>query len=62
MKRLKDLLKSEVEFMNNCASLSTREPTQEDQCKKLDEIRGQTMMIEMLEEMIDDDYAIANRS
>jgi hypothetical protein len=62
MKRLKDLLKSEVEFMNNCASLSTCEQTQEDQRKKLDEIRGQTMMIETLEEMIDDDYTIVNRS
>ncbi|KAH0787644.1 26S proteasome regulatory subunit 4 A [Histomonas meleagridis] len=62
LERVKDWLTMEEEFINNCEALSTREQTQEDQRKRLEEIRGQTMLVGTLEEMIDDDHAIVSRS
>lgn len=52
----------EEEFINNCEALSTREQTQEDQRHRLEDIRGSTMLVGTLEEMIDDDHAIVSRS
>lgn len=62
LERVKDWLTMEEEFINNCEALSTREQTQEDQRKRLEEIRGQTMLVGTLDEMIDDDHAIVSRS
>lgn len=62
LERVKDWLTMEEEFITNCEALSTREQTQEDQRHRLEEIRGQTMLVGTLEEMIDDDHAIVSRS
>ena len=62
LERVKDWLTMEEEFINNCEALSTREEKQEDQRQRLEEIRGSTMLVGTLEEMIDDDHAIVSRS
>ena len=62
LERVKDWLTLEKEFINNCEALSTREQTQDEQRKRLEEIRGSTMLVGTLEEMIDDDHAIVSRS
>ena len=62
LERVKPWLTVEEEFINNCESLSTRQEKQEDQRNRFEEIRGSTMFVGTLEEMIDDDRAIVSRS
>lgn len=62
LNRIEDWLKMEEEFMNNCEALAHREKTQEEKRAKLEELRGQTLLVGTLEEMIDDDHAIVSRS
>jgi 26S proteasome regulatory subunit T2 len=59
---VKDWLLLEQEFINNCDRLAIRKQTQEEQLQKLEDIRGTTMLVGTLEEMIDDDHAIVSRS
>lgn len=62
LQRVADWLKMEREFINNCVALSTREQTQDEMRRRLEEIRGSTMLVGTLEEMIDDDHAIVSRA
>ncbi|EAY12659.1 proteasome, putative [Trichomonas vaginalis G3] len=62
LERVKDWLKMEEEFINNCETLSSREQQQEDKRRKLEEVRGSPMMVGTLEEIVDDDHAIVSRS
>ena len=58
--RIRDWLTMEDEFINNCETVGTREKTQEAKREKLEHIRGKTMIIGSLEEMVDDNDAIVS--
>lgn len=62
LERVKDWLKMEEEFINNCETSTAREQHQEDKRRKLEEYRGSPMMVGTLEEIVDDDHAIVSRS
>lgn len=62
LQRVNDWLKMEDEFIKNCETLDSRQHTQEEMRKRLEEIRGPTMPVGTLEEMINDDHAIISRS
>ncbi|OHS94691.1 26S proteasome regulatory subunit 4 B [Tritrichomonas foetus] len=62
LQRVKDWLIMEEEFIQNCETLQSREKTEEEQTKQIDDIRGPTMSVAMLSEIIDDDHAIISRA
>ena len=61
LQRVKDWLIMEEEFIQNCETLQNREKTEEDNNKLIEEIRGPTMAVATLNEIIDDDHAIVYR-
>ena len=62
LQRVNDWLKMEEEYITRSETFSKNQQTQEEMRKRLEEIRGSTMPVGTLEEMIDDDHAIVSRS
>lgn len=62
LERVRDWLALESNFIKKCVDENNRMKTQEDNRNRLEEIRGSTMLVGTLEEMIDDDHAIVSRA
>merc|ERR1712004_736221 len=60
--RIKDFLLMEEEFIKNQERLKPQEEKQEEECTKVDELRGTPMSVGTLEEIIDDNHAIVSTS
>lgn len=60
LERIKDYLLMEEEYIRNQEVFRPRETTEASELAKVDEIRGQHMLVGNLEEMIDDNHAIVS--